>query len=532
MHKLNEKLLLSAKIIYAEATSRERFQYFIVSFLLPILELSPIIILAILAKQYGASAQYDIGYPNTTNLASKFLIIILLLSVLLRIVLIRLQIMMVTNFISRFSTSIIIRATTNSHGLTTLEENNELRAILTTKMERLAFHGLIQGSSLISAASFLFLLILYSIIQFGFISISYAIFVGLLYVIFFVSTNQRRKILSKDHNQSLNLLSLALNVLTNQFRDVRAVKMEKVFTDQFTDYNSTFRNTYGRLEFLGKIPKVVIESSIVIFVLYVVQSSRARDFSSHDLIALLPIVYLVLKLVQAFQVIYVAVNSISGNADVISSITAAASRYKQRAPFKFLPTSVPELICVTSSSGKIYEFEYGNKYALTGPSGSGKTTIIEHAIGVRKLEGWTVEFDGKQIDSEFELMSVCYIYQGQNLLPMSLLENIIGNSKKVDETRLRTILAYLQIEHLVDRNIHPLDLRSKISGGEAQRVLIARAMYGSYDVVVFDEATSALDKELDRAVHEWFSETPNQLFVSVTHRPELLPPLISQMKIM
>lgn len=142
---------------------------------------------------------------------------------------------------------------------------------------------------------------------------------------------------------------------------------------------------------------------------------------------------------------------------------------------------------------------------LLGPSGSGKSTllnvigcILEPSSGILQLEGETV-YDGRWLRSDLRrlrLEKIGFIFQAHNLMPfLTALENIAvvlhlaGYNTAAANKRAQELLDYLEVGNRA--NSYP----SSLSGGEAQRIAIARALANKPKIVLADEPTAALDSE-------------------------------------
>jgi putative ABC transport system ATP-binding protein len=153
--------------------------------------------------------------------------------------------------------------------------------------------------------------------------------------------------------------------------------------------------------------------------------------------------------------------------------------------------------------GVSLEMEKGQIGVILGPSGSGKSTLMNIIGGVDRTDGGTVEVDGKCITDlndnqlvEYRRESVGFIFQFYNLIPnltvaenIEVVSNISKNPLKTDEV--------LSAVGLSDKkNRFPREL----SGGEQQRVSIARAIVKNPKLLLCDEPTGALDLETSRDV--------------------------------
>ena len=148
------------------------------------------------------------------------------------------------------------------------------------------------------------------------------------------------------------------------------------------------------------------------------------------------------------------------------------------------------------------EFEQGEFTAIIGKSGSGKSTLLRILGSVDEPDTGSVTIGGKKITgmkdkeiSEFRRRQIGYIYQDYSLFPeFTAYENIVMpiliDGKRPDENEVDDLLEELGISHC--KNKFP----SQMSGGEQQRIAIARALAMQPDIMLFDEPTSALDPEM------------------------------------
>ncbi len=173
-----------------------------------------------------------------------------------------------------------------------------------------------------------------------------------------------------------------------------------------------------------------------------------------------------------------------------------------------------------------YTFYEGKFYTITGKSGSGKSTLLHILSGLCAPTKGEVIFLDKKIFSlkEEELSNLKlkyfgFIFQAFHLLPeLCALENILLpvhlSNKKVDQEYLNQILIHLNIEDLKER--YPFEL----SGGEQQRIAIARAMINKPSVIFADEPTGNLDEVNSSEVIQLLLDSQkkfNQTIILVTH---------------
>jgi len=174
----------------------------------------------------------------------------------------------------------------------------------------------------------------------------------------------------------------------------------------------------------------------------------------------------------------------------------------------------------------------GEVVAIVGASGAGKTTLLQILGTLDKPDGGQVMIDGIDVTklsakklAEFRNSKIGFIFQFHQLLPeFTALENVcfpawIGNKSKAEvEARSKELLSYL---NLSDRLHHK---PSQLSGGEQQRVAVARALMNKPAVVFADEPSGNLDSKNAEELHDLFFKLKqefNQTFVIVTHNETL-----------
>lgn len=174
----------------------------------------------------------------------------------------------------------------------------------------------------------------------------------------------------------------------------------------------------------------------------------------------------------------------------------------------------------------------GEIVAIVGSSGAGKTTLLQLLGTLDQPSSGQIFFEGKDISnlkgnalSDFRNQHIGFVFQFHHLLPeFSALENVcipawIGKAdRKATEERALELLTFLGVAHRKDNK------PSQLSGGEAQRVAVARSLINSPKVVFADEPTGNLDSANAKELHKLFFELREkygQTFVIVTHNEEL-----------
>ena len=174
-----------------------------------------------------------------------------------------------------------------------------------------------------------------------------------------------------------------------------------------------------------------------------------------------------------------------------------------------------------------YKFKKGKIYSLMGPSGSGKSTLLNLLSLIDRPNSGSIIIDNKKIyfnDTQkndiLRANKIGIIYQQDNLLSdFTALENIYlaslaaENSKKLAISRAKDLLKKVGLLNRMDH--YP----SELSGGEKQRISIARALINDPQIILADEPTGSLDMDTAKVVFEILKKqiNSNRLIIFATH---------------
>lgn len=174
----------------------------------------------------------------------------------------------------------------------------------------------------------------------------------------------------------------------------------------------------------------------------------------------------------------------------------------------------------------------GEVVSIVGPSGAGKTTLLQIIGTLEKPDSGTVVVDGTEVSklssgklSDFRNRHIGFVFQFHQLLPeFTALENIMIPAyiagRNTTEAR-REAEELLQFMNLSDRASHK---PNELSGGEKQRVAVARALINHPSVILADEPSGSLDSQNKMELHKLFFDLRDKLgqtFVIVTHDEQL-----------
>lgn len=164
----------------------------------------------------------------------------------------------------------------------------------------------------------------------------------------------------------------------------------------------------------------------------------------------------------------------------------------------------------------------GEKILLMAPSGWGKTTLLRLMLGLKKPENGQIMINGRDVTGNWDDAHDYFSYVNQK--PFMFDDTLRFNitlGRKVSDQQLNEVIHEAGLDELVQKEglDHPIgEAGSGLSGGQIQRIEIARALLSQRPILLADEATSALDPNLSLAIHETLLKNPKVAVIEVAHK--------------
>jgi len=519
-----------------------------VSLILPLVE-------AILDEEGFAKKSYVIAFSDMFGISDTRTIIYILLTGLIAMFIIKnaylifstyLQSRFVNNNRSRCTTNLLAQYLNRPYEYYLYAETSDILRTIYGDMDNI-FNLLLQCMNLaaevvVSVCLGLFLL---------FIDIKMMmVIVGLLLIAtFFISKVVKRKLNrvgEKSRESQAELYKWILQSVTG-IKDVKVADKQMYFIDKYRKSATEYASYQVKNNVLTNIPRLMIETvSICGILLYIILSlamgvelsSLLPLVSAFALAAmrLLPSVNRVNTYMANIAYYEPALNYIYDNVDA-SQITDDNLKVlvsdkdelelRKEINLKDIVFAYPE------TEKKIFDhadmtIPVGKSVGVVGPSGSGKTTVVDILLGLLKIQGGSITSDGKDIFENYSswLSHIGYIPQTIYMIDDSIKNNIAFGvpADRVDEKRVWEVLEEAQLKEFVEGLPDKLESQIgergvRISGGQRQRLGIARALYHNPELLVFDEATSALDNDTETAIMEAIDKLHGQkTMVIIAHR--------------
>ena len=250
------------------------------------------------------------------------------------------------------------------------------------------------------------------------------------------------------------------------------------------------------------------------------------------------------KLLPAIQNIYYCLSSINSRIDDLEKVNLTIQKaYKERDKItrdkkffrKYIKLSGIDYKYKNSKDFILkninLEIKKGERIGIIGKTGSGKSTLINILMGLIKPLSGKLIVDGKDINSDESLISkwraeISNVPQQLFLLDDNFMNNIAFgvSEKELNKSKIELVSKRAKIHDFIsntERKYSTLigEKGSTLSGGQIQRIAIARALYKNSNIIFFDEATSALDTETERMIMEEIENLDRSItMIIITHK--------------
>lgn len=332
----------------------------------------------------------------------------------------------------------------------------------------------------------------------------------------------------------------------NGIRDIIICRQQENFIHRYIAAEKTYMQGQSVLPVFPPLPSWVLEFVGVSLLLVTVlllrwqDASLARVSATLALLAavawrLLPIMNRVVQGLLQMQQMLPMVEPILQKVQEVEALPLPAAEERpcplrkeirfEHVGFRYPNTSAGHKNALQDISLRIPK---GSMIGLIGPSGAGKSTIVSLLTGLYTPSSGRILVDGQELDDSLRsgwMRGIGYVPQSPFLLNGSLAENIAFSQwgQKIDRQRVEECCRMAAMDFLddledgIDTIIGERGVR--LSGGQLQRVSIARALYGRPQLMIFDEATSALDGATEQAIQKTIEGLRKHMtIVIIAHR--------------
>lgn len=494
-------------------------------------------------------------YPININLFMLFMgivsIIAIIFSNLIRICSIFVVNKFIENFRHKLSSRLLNQYLYQPYEYFALRHSSELTKNVMSEIDFLTVNVLRPIMEMISHIFIVTLMVIFLLVINPKMTFAVIIITIILYLVIYILTNKRitsyGEVLVYFNKQRFNTIS---NVL-NGIKYVKLQDTESNFFEEFKKNSLNYVTPLYKFQTLVRSPKYILEAlvfctaiSLVVLVLIIYPSSVINDYI--PIIGLY--VFFAYKIQPGINSIFTGISSIKYGEAVIKNLFKEFTKTKniQKKLFSknIKKIVIKKKICLNEISFKYknskylikdlnLKFKAGDCIGFFGPSGSGKTTLIDLIVGLCKPSKGSISFDNNKITNSMLVNwrnSIGYVQQKVFISDKSFAENIaFGIPKKDIDIKKVIYCAKVACLHKFINSFKKKynekvgENGARISGGQNQRIGVARALYKNPEILVLDEATNALDNKTEKLVLDSIiSLMQKKTVFLVTHKPELL----------
>ena len=340
-----------------------------------------------------------------------------------------------------------------------------------------------------------------------------------------------KKKLERNEMKYLDATKRWLSTIKNLcrcFRDIKILNLEKTFVDDLDKENKylekSILNNNGFLKMLSSLNAFVSQAMFFLTLLFGILLIHSNQLTVGQLLGIaqtsnmviLPIInYANLRnMIQSSKPILQKLldNSICYKEQGISLCGEKLREIKLDNLHYFYGTR--EILSLDS-----LEIQKGKKYLIVGKSGEGKTTFLD--ILTKQKESKGVYVNGKDLEKiQFSsyVENFSYVGQDNDLLPFTFEQNI-ALGKKMNRYSIDKLISIFNLESVFDKGRDDLNFDYlNLSGGEKQRICLARALYSNRKWMFLDEAFSAIDKTNSDRIHNFILTDEDLTVISIEHK--------------
>ncbi len=416
-----------------------------------------------------------------------------------------------------------------SYTFFTNNDSSFLSARITSESLRIA-EGVIIASLIIFSRTVFALFIIFALLIIDFTTSSIVVlFFSLAYIGYYISVKKFISQIGKETTQANEKWYRYIQESFNAIKELIVLNRLKYYDESVKYLGNKLASYKAWNVALGQSPRYFIEVIAFVFLLLYLIFTINSQITFLSIVPVLTLYGIAgYKLLPTFQVIYYNYNhlryhiqafenlkedivniKLSNQENIFSSKDKINLDFKNT--IKFVDVSYK--IDLKEQSKKILsginlEFHKNSLNAIIGQSGSGKTTIIDILLGLRTPTSGNIYIDGTPLNYDNHLLwrnKIGYVPQKIFIINGNILENIcLGlDNKFFNEDRAIECLLQAGLEEFAEKNEKGIyrnigEKGLKISGGQIQRIGIARSLYNNPEVLVFDEATSSLDAIAER----------------------------------
>jgi ABC-type multidrug transport system fused ATPase/permease subunit len=352
----------------------------------------------------------------------------------------------------------------------------------------------------------------------------------------------------KDYADGASTMIQGATEISSGLKEIKTLGKEQFFLELISNSADKIAKAALRLNFLGVIPRNLIEVILIMFVVLIVGVNIGEDEELASIVSLLGIFMAgMIRIAPLMSQLQISWNTLIYGKQPVMTLSLIIQEQNENGS-EIINTNSPidtpnlyeefaklELNKISykyptttfnSISDLSLTIEKGDFIGLIGPSGSGKTSLINIILGFLKPTSGSIQFNDKNLEENISLWrnKCAYLPQDIFLINGSFRENITFMKDSEDSTILERAIKLSKLSEFINNLPDGIDTNLgdkgvRLSGGQKQRVAIARAIYHQRDLLLLDESTSALDANTEQEVMDELIGLRNEkTIIAIAHR--------------
>ena len=375
-----------------------------------------------------------------------------------------------------------------------------------------------------------------------------ALFIVSIFALFYftigILINNRLKTFSAIQNENYSKIIKLIQESLGAIKIIILNKTQPFFHKNYNKTANDYLTSISKVEYFGQLPKMFFEYFIILFIIIVIYRFNGEEGIVLVVPLIITFILSIQRLLPETNLLYTSVVSLKSKRAAVERVMGYL-KINKKSPYVKENSALP-IAFTTKIELKQLNFYYtkdtrkilsdidltinkGQMVGIVGKTGSGKSTLIDLISGLISPNSGQIIVDDIPLDStniQGWKDKISLVSQDIFLFDATIEENIAFNGvdKKIDYGKLKEVCKMVEIDAFIDSQ--PNGYQSKIgekgiriSGGQMQRIGIARALYNRSEVLILDEATSALDEDTERKVMKNIIDySQNLTLIIIAHR--------------
>ena len=374
------------------------------------------------------------------------------------------------------------------------------------------------------------------------------VFVSILFLSIIFIAFIRNKIRSRSVKAQENEIG-RIKIITQLFKTIKEIKVYNLENSVFSNFSQKLKVVERHrlfFNFINSLPRLYLELLAISGILGLCILFIYFDKPYADLIPVLSFVAVsATRLIPSFQLVSTSLNVLNNSKVAFEAVVEELKKKEEdfinenyitknnkKLIFKSLLFNKVSFHYKKNKTFKVnninFEINKGDKICIMGKSGSGKSTILSMMVNLLKPSSGKIFLNGKELETSDSLRFkklVGYVSQDICLIEDSIMNNILlgSKNKKIDKKLLKKVLDISKTSEFINILDEGIDTiigseGINLSGGQAQRLGLARALYRDPDILFLDEATSALDPSTEKEIiQNLLKYYKHKTIIAITH---------------